>query len=220
MADNVDLLYLTNHHFLDKYNKKQTPETSKQLNDDINFYRKRIFSTTKDLLRGNTINNTVDQSFYNYAQELINHFKFIDKKDILQQEYLHLKEKPKKQINPNFNLSEKNQIMTRETKNHIKTIKDYIPITIKTKKKKQINYPKKKEIDIKNPKFRIKGLEKEKSKQIICQEKQKDINQNIKEVGGEKSAKRVKNTKSTQNVKNKKKTKKTINLVAEILENI
>ena len=167
MNDNIDLLYLTNQHFIGKYDQqKQTSKNSKQLIEDIEFYRKRIFSNTKDMLRGKTINNPINDSFYNYAQELIKYFKFTDKQDILQEEYTNLKEKTAK-IDQNFKLSDQNQIITRETK-QIKTIEDYIPITVKKKKKKKINYPKKRIIDIKNPKFRIKGLEKEKSKQFIC----------------------------------------------------
>ena len=179
--ENIDLLYLTNQNFVGKYDqKKQISENLKQFNEDMSFYRKRIFSATKDIIRGKTVNNPVNNSFNNYAQELIKYFKYLDTQDILQQEYADLKEKKPIKIDDDFNLSEKNQIITRETKKQIKTIADYIPITVRTKKKKKINYPKKRVIDIKNPKFRIKGLEKEKSKQIICLEKQKDVHKNTK----------------------------------------
>jgi len=135
--ENIDLLYLTNQHFVGKYDqKKQVSENLKQFTEDMSFYRKRIFSTTKDIIRGKTINNPVNNSFNNYAQELIKYFKYLDKQDILQQEYDDLKEKNPTKLDDNFNLSEKNQIITRETKKQIKTITDYIPITVKTKKKK------------------------------------------------------------------------------------
>lgn len=137
--ENIDLLYLTNQHFVGKYDqKKQVSENLKQFTEDMSFYRKRIFSTTKDIIRGKTINNPVNNSFNNYAQELIKYFKYLDKQDILQQEYDDLKEKNPTKLDDNFNLSEKNQIITRETKKQIKTITDYIPITVKTKKKKLI----------------------------------------------------------------------------------
>tara|TARA_B110000008_G_scaffold168290_1_gene168180 strand:+ start:590 stop:1255 length:666 start_codon:yes stop_codon:yes gene_type:complete len=221
MNDNIDLLYLTNQHFVGKYDQqKQTSKNSKQLIEDIEFYRKRIFSNTKDMLRGKTINNPINDSFYNYAQELIKYFKFTDKQDILQEEYTNLKEKTAK-IDQNFKLSDQNQIITRETK-QIKTIEDYIPITVKKKKKKKINYPKKRIVDIKNPKFRIKGLEKEKSKQFICPEKQKDVIQKLEE---KKNQIVSQNTKTLAKKKSKKKAKKKAkaknkNLVAEILGNM
>ena len=99
--------------------------------------------------------------------------------------------------------------MSRETKKHIKTIKDYIPIVVRTKKKKKRTYPKKKEIDIKNPKFRIKGLEKEKSKQIICPEKQKKE----QEEGLQKKEQKNKKKEKSGKLENKKE----VDLVAAIL---
>lgn len=208
--DSIDLLYLTNQSFVDKYNQKiGTSVHTVTLKKDILFYRKRILQTTKDLLRDNSINSNVDSSFYQYVQELIKYYKFIDKKDIIQEEYKNLKEKPKKEVNTNFKLSENNKIMSRETKKHIKTIKDYIPIIVRTKKKKKRTYPKKKEIDIKNPKFRIKGLEKEKSKQIICPEKQKKE----QEEGLQKKEQKNKKTEKSGKLENKKE----VDLVAAIL---
>lgn len=208
--DSIDLLYLTNQSFVDKYNQKiGTSVHTVTLKKDILFYRKRILQTTKDLLRDNSINSNVDSSFYQYVQELIKYYKFIDKKDIIQEEYKNLKEKPKKEVNTNFKLSENNKIMSRETKKHIKTIKDYIPIVVRTKKKKKRTYPKKKEIDIKNPKFRIKGLEKEKSKQIICPEKQKKE----QEEGLQKKEQKNKKTEKSGKLENKKE----VDLVAAIL---
>ena len=45
-----------------------------------------------------------------------------------------------------------------------KTIKDFIPVVVKGRKKKKIIIPKKKNFDLKNPNNRKKGLKKEKSK--------------------------------------------------------
>ena len=60
----VDLLYLTNQNFIDKYNQKKINiQQNETLDDDIAFYRKRIFNTTKDLLRKNSVNSAVDSSF-------------------------------------------------------------------------------------------------------------------------------------------------------------
>ena len=215
--DRIDLLYLTNQNLVDKYNEKITEkDIDKHLKQDILFYRKRILNVTKDLLRENSVNPTIDSIFLEYTQELINYFKFIDKKDILQDEYKDLKEKKKKQVDTNFKLSESDKIMSRETKKTIKTIKDCIPIIVKSRPQKKRNYPKKKDINIKDPKFRIKGLGKEKSNQFICPEKQNIVKENLK-----------KNTIKNESIKQKKdaipkkrkvkKEKKQLNLVAEIL---
>ena len=214
--DRIDLLYLTNQNFADKYNKKITKNTNQNLKQDIFFYRKRILNVTKDLLREKSINKTIDSVFLEYAQELINYFKFIDKKDILQEEYKDLKEKKKKQVNTDFKLNESDKIMSRETKKTIKTIKDCIPIIVKSRPQKKKNYPKKKDINIKDPKFRIKGLEKEKSNQIICPEKQNIIKENLKK--NTVKSKPIKQKKDVIPKKRKaKKEKKQLNLVAEIL---
>jgi len=237
-SENIDLLYLSNKHLRGKYNQKQKNlENTKELIGDINFYRKRIFNTTKDLLRGKDIDNNVDVSFNHYARSLIKYFKFSDKHDILQEEYDNLKVKSKTISTPDFNLSEENQAMSRETKSHMKTIKDYIPITIKKKRVTKVNYPKKKDIDIKNPKFRIKGLVKEKSKQNICtkipvenivtsSKKNRVVNTNQKtkaektgKVGKTKPGKKTKTGKKINRVKINQKIKHTPekNLIEEIL---
>ena len=215
--DRIDLLYLTNQNLVDKYNEKiNEKDINQHLKQDIFFYRKRILNITKDLLRENSINPNIDSIFLEYAQELVKYFKFIDKKDILQDEYKDLKEKKKKLVNTNFKLSESDKIMSRETKKTIKTIKDCIPIIVKSRPQKKRNYPKKKNINIKDPKFRIKGLEKEKSNQFICPEKQNIVKENLK-----------KNTIKNEIIKQKKndipkkrkakKEKKQFDLVAEIL---
>ena len=196
-SNRIDLLYLTNQNFIDKYNQKKTTlDENETLDEDIAFYRKRILNTTKDLLRKNSVNSTVDSSFIEYCSELIKYFKFIDKKDVLQEEYKDLKEKKQTQVDHNFNLSENDKIMSKETKKTIRTIKDCIPIKVKTKPKQKRTYPKKKNFNIKDEKFRIKGLEKEKSNQFIC-----PVNQNKKEL-------LKKFAKQNENIKQKKPNKK------------
>ena len=196
-SNRIDLLYLTNQNFIDKYNqKKPTLDQNETLNEDIAFYRKRILNTTKNLLRKNSVNSTVDSSFIEYCSQLIKYFKFIDKKDVLQEEYKDLKEKKQTKVDHNFNLSDKDKIMSNETKKTIRTIKDCIPIKVKTKPKQKRTYPKKKNINIKEEKFRIKGLEKEKSNQFIC-----PVNQNKKELT-------KKFAKQKENIKQKKQNKK------------
>ena len=66
--------------------------------EDIKFYRKRILQTTKNYLRLNRINSEVDSAFENYAEQLIKHFKFIDKKEMVQKEYENLPKKKNKKI--------------------------------------------------------------------------------------------------------------------------
>ena len=93
----VDLLYLTNPNFKLKYNK----QVKKLVNDeDLKFYRKRVLQETKDMLRGNRITTVIDDAFENFVNELIKHYKFIDKKQIIQNEYKDLPEKKVKNKKP------------------------------------------------------------------------------------------------------------------------
>ena len=85
MTTKIDLLYLTN--YLD--NKKVKEKEIKK--KEIKFYKKRILQVTKDLLKGNSISDDVDTVYIDYIKTLIDHFKFIDKKDMIQEEYKDLK---------------------------------------------------------------------------------------------------------------------------------
>ncbi len=153
----IDLLYLTNPHLKIKYNKQIEKLIDE---DDIKFYRKRILQTTKDYLRGNKINQQIDSAFEEYANQLIKHYKFIDKKEMIQKEYKNLPEKEKKKMT-NFKLLEKNKIMMKSKKKIKQTLEDFIPIVVKERKIKKIIMPKQINFDLKNPKNRKKSLEKE-----------------------------------------------------------
>ena len=107
--------------------------------------------------------DTITASFENYAQHLIDHYKFIDKKDIVQKEYNDIKEKKKKPVK-NFKLMENNELIMKTKENTVKTIKDYLPIVVKEKKKKKMVIPKQKKYDIKNPDLRLKGVKKKNKK--------------------------------------------------------
>ena len=159
----VDLLYLTNPNFKLKYNK-QIKELVNE--EDLKFYRKRVLQETKDMLRGNRITTVIDNAFENFVNELIKHYKFIDKKQIIQNEYKDLPEKKSKQ-KENFDLSVNNELIMNKPEPIKKTIKDFIPIVVKERKPKKIIIPKQKKYDLKNPKNR----EKEKSNQFITNAK-------------------------------------------------
>jgi hypothetical protein len=149
----VDLLYLTNPNLKIKYNKKQNVISL----EDIKFYRKRILLDTKEYLRGKKINPCLDSCFENYASKLIEHYKFIDKKEIIEEEYKSMEKNEKKPKKPKkMLLVEENKIMMKNIEKEKKTIKDFLPIVVKEKKKKKMILPKKKEIDLKNPKYRNK----------------------------------------------------------------
>ena len=88
----IDLEYLINPSF-SHIKKTIITDTYSQ---DIKFYRKRVFQLTKDFLCENYINKELEIAFINYSQKCIEYFKFIDKSDIIQQDYPQDKPKKKK----------------------------------------------------------------------------------------------------------------------------
>jgi len=129
----LDLLYLTNPNIMNKYNKTQ--EVNSIDKDELKFYRKRILMLTKDYLRGHKENNTLDNVFNSYANSMINYFKFIDKKEIIQEDYKDIRQKTQK-LDKSFKLNDENKKMMKQAKIETKTIKDFLPIVTKQRPKK------------------------------------------------------------------------------------
>jgi hypothetical protein len=149
-----DLLYFTNGSI---YKKKETQEIMDINNkDDIKFYKKRIIHLTKQLLKKETkTTSEIEALFENYIKEVIEHFKFTDKKELMQKEYENLKEK-KKTINKDFKMMENDQLMMKDIKEKTKTISDFAI----HKNKKQFIYdpPKIKKYNLKSDDMKKKGL--------------------------------------------------------------
>tara|TARA_B110000008_G_scaffold278955_1_gene324278 strand:+ start:2459 stop:2965 length:507 start_codon:yes stop_codon:yes gene_type:complete len=161
----LNLLYLTNQTFQHRYNKCENKSKLFQIvgKEDLNFYRKRIFQTCKDVLRGNCNNDTLVKSFENFAAKCIENYKFEDKKEFYQKEYNDIVI-TKKMADISFNQSEVNKFMMKSEKpQEPKTIKDFLNVTTSYKeKRRKIPIPKRKEMDLKNKKFRTKGVESKK----------------------------------------------------------
>lgn len=158
MTTTIDLLYLTN--YLDNKKIKENEIKKKE----IRFYKKRILQVTKDLLKGEKITEDVNSCYNGYIRTLIEHFKFIDKKDMIQEEYQNLNNDMSSKIDNSFNMMEMDEMMIKKIEvKEVKTMDDYI-LKRKKKKEKKIEIPKKKEYNIKDKKFKTKGLRKKNSK--------------------------------------------------------
>ena len=130
--------------------------------EDLKFYRKRILQQTKNYLREGRLDSSVDRAFDNFADRLIEYYKFIDKKEQIQSEYKELKESKKKKVK-DIDMLEETKKMMKEVEPPVKTIKDFITVVAEKPKKKRV-IPKLKEYNLKKDELRIKGLKKEKSK--------------------------------------------------------
>jgi hypothetical protein len=83
----ASLTYLTNPLY-QQIIKQQKEIKSASNKSDIKFYRKRITSLTKDMLKGEIPDNSYIKSIYEtYVNGLIKYFKMVDTSDIIQKQY-------------------------------------------------------------------------------------------------------------------------------------
>lgn len=166
----ITLEYLMNK---DQYaNYKKNPELVKGVNKkEQRFYRKRIIDLTRKILNGENADQIypdVKKSFVNYSKMCIDYFKTLDKSDIIQEEYdtliINNLDESKVEIN---NAIENDKLMVRSI--HIQEPNSLEKIIIRrsTKVVKKPVLPQQKNINLKDPILKNKG---------ICKKKNIDIN--------------------------------------------
>ena len=164
-ANPLDLIYFTNSAAFKKINIKKEKDNDIEYEKNLQFYRKRILQKTKDFLRNEEKDETLKRVFREYSNTLIEHFKFIDKKDIIQEDYKNLGEKNSIVVNKNFEMQDQNKLMMKEKKGKEKSkIESFIDVKFHKKKKEKKKYiPQKKVINISLDELKMKGV-KNKSK--------------------------------------------------------
>tara|TARA_Y100001970_G_C14252201_1_gene872668 strand:+ start:5627 stop:6265 length:639 start_codon:yes stop_codon:yes gene_type:complete len=202
-----DLLYLTNHN---DYRKVKDEVSDPNLMEDVKFYKERIIQQTIKLINNEEVTSQITNCFKKYLFLSVEHFKFIDKRDIIQKEYENIKEDKKKE-RP-FNLKKTNKILE---KNKQKTgkITDSLKITINHTSEKKIVYPKKKIINLKDDKFKTKGLEKKECEPILVEN---NVNKKEKEEKDESIQEINKKDASKKTTEKKKKKRKKKDITAKI----
>lgn len=140
-ANMIDLHFLTNFHDKKKLGLEEKNSIS---NKDILLYRQKILQLTKNMLRGSKSAEKINDSFNNYVKQCIEHFKFIEMSNNIQNEYKHIDipesiKEPPKQIN----LKQINETMLKPKK--VKAIKltNVLDIKIKNKNDKPVFLPQK-----------------------------------------------------------------------------
>ena len=177
IVNQLSLKFFLNKDIYGKHLEKITAESKMEYKKDKRFYRKRIYELTKQLINEDNnnpmiLNKDLHLAFEIYSKVCIEYFKMLDKNDILQEDYLHLLES-KNQINIDPNLSIEN-INTIEEADQLlmRSIKIVEPNSLekivkrKSTKcvKKEMPLPMQKNIDLKDPIFKKKGI-KEKIKE-------------------------------------------------------
>lgn len=152
----ITLEYLLNPNMLIKNNQSFLDT---KLDKDIKFYRKRISQLTKDMIKGNYPNNDLQIIFQKYASELIYYFKQQDTKDIYQQEYIDLSLNNIKDTNAELehDIESINNMLINSTNDSVPNLENFVKkISVNTSENHII--PQKKNINIKDPKLRVKGV--------------------------------------------------------------
>ena len=164
-ANPLDLMYFTNSSAFKKINIKKSMEKDIGYEKDLLFYRKRILQKTKNFLRNEETDESLKRLFKGYSTTLIEHFKFVDKKDIIQRDYKNLGEKNNSRMNKNFEMQEQNKLMMKDKKGKEKSkIESFIDIKFHKNSKEEEKYiPQKKVINISLDELKTKGV-KNKSK--------------------------------------------------------
>ena len=111
------------------------------------------------MIKGNYPNNDLQIIFQKYASELIYYFKQQDTKDIYQQEYIDLSLNNIKDTNAELehDIESINNMLINSTNDSVPNLENFVKkISVNTSENHII--PQKKNINIKDPKLRVKGV--------------------------------------------------------------
>jgi hypothetical protein len=154
----IECLMNTGHY--NKYMATKMIDERKENKEDKKFYRKRVLELTREMYKGNFPNNELQISFTQYLDNVIEYFKFIDTKDILQEEYIGYVDDTNDYLNEST-LENINQIMMNKP-NKIVTLDSFVKK--KNSKPNEEYIPTRKEINLNDPSLKKKGIKEKKKK--------------------------------------------------------
>jgi hypothetical protein len=184
----VTLNCLMNKDQYNKYVKNNTIKLPNSVNKkDKKFYKKRIYNIIKQLLSSQETEieprlfTDVQKSFDHFVNICIHSLKVIDKSDIIQDDYKDIAESITLNLDMNTELDDAD-IKTKEEADllllrSIKITNPSLDNFVKrkyTKAPQQIMMPQQKDINLRDPNLKIKGI-KEKDKDNLNSEKKKNI---------------------------------------------
>lgn len=153
----IDLQFFSNPLAMQKINKSVfLKETNKA---ELDFYRLRIFDTARQILQGKEVDSKLKHLFDIFSYECIQYFKFIDKSDLIQNEFEKNNKKESQPKKPLKDISGADYIMIKKKNVKIPKITDYLKIKTTIIKKKRF-IPKDRNINLKDPKYKTKGVKK------------------------------------------------------------
>lgn len=190
--NHITLEYFSNIGLYNKITSKNGAEYHISKSDK-KFYKKRIINETKNMLRDEFQSDVVRDIFNKYVFSLINHFKMIDTNELLQKEfldgsnngliysyidtssninnkYISIDDIDMEGDNNNIDISDAsncnpNELLFKQKDCKILTMDNFI--TKKSKQKEKINYPLMKNINLREPDLKMKGIQKKIKKENI-----------------------------------------------------
>ena len=137
---------------------------------DKKFYRRRILNLTKELLSKEEseifISPDIKYAFDNLVKTCVHYFKILDRNDIIQEDYNEFDDEIKedKEISETeqFLKEENEKLLMRSVKMSNHSLDNFIKIKM-TKNIEELIIPQQKEINLKDPTLKIKGITKKKN---------------------------------------------------------
>ena len=188
--NSITIEYFSNTGFYNKYLNKS--EIEKYISkSDKKFYKKRIINETKKMLKDEFETDTLREIFNKYIFSLINHFKIIDRNEILQKQFNNLSgsvietefhidfsnNKINSDISNNLNNNENSidisdisscnpdELLFKKNDYKILTMDNFV--NKKQKQREKIHLPLKKNINLREPELKMKGIHKKEKKENI-----------------------------------------------------
>ena len=169
-ANEVTLRFLANNVYQEVMEKKE--KKNKPTKEDYKFYKKRVFSLHKQMLKGKYPSETLKRAHMAYVGELIDYMKVTDRADLLQKDF----EKMSTDVNGSADsLTDLSPIaesctmkadmgIMKQVEGKEGSLDDFVER--KTVRMTQPPPPpRKKNLDIKTAEHKVKGLKKKKKKQ-------------------------------------------------------
>lgn len=187
MCDNLghlDLEYLINKEQYNKPVEKHLNNSKNKLNEnkkylkDKKFYKKRILSLTKNLYNQEdiqSVNNDIINIFDSYIKSCIEYFKHLDTNDLFQEDFKELKISTNNVSIPleESMLNTNNEILIGNVKKKTNALDNFVK-KIPLPNKNEIIIPKQKKVNLKDPKLKDKGIEKNNINKYYDEENKKN----------------------------------------------
>ena len=147
-------------------NKEELDKNNKHFINDLKFYKKRIYLTTKLIIKhhieNQEFNRELDGILKDYLVKLIDHFKMEDQTELLQNEFSDIKKKVSFNMINEDEFFNADEFIMKQPELKKNTIENCMNVTVKNRKNEEPIIPRSKKINIKQHEFKIKGLKKHK----------------------------------------------------------